>query len=60
MTIFNTKFFCGEEKCSLVELGRTCQFLGEDLDLFVIRFHERVVDCCDVVDEKQLLTAYMV
>lgn len=31
---FNTKFFFIEAKYSLAELGRTSNYLGEDLDLF--------------------------
>lgn len=32
VSLFNTKFFCGEEKFTLDELGRMYQYAGEDLD----------------------------
>lgn len=52
MTVFNTKFFCGEAKFILAKLGRTRQFLCKDLDLYVKKFHERALGYCDAVDEE--------
>lgn len=28
---------------------------GEDLDLYVKRFHERALDCCDAVDGETMV-----
>lgn len=36
---------------TLAELGRTMQYSGEDVDLYVKRFHEKTLDCIDPVDE---------
>lgn len=44
------------QKLSFVaELGRTRQYLGEYLDLYVRRFHEKTLDCCDPVNEEVLV-----
>lgn len=50
--VFIIKFFCGDAKFTLAVLGHTRQSSGEDLDLYVRRFHERAPDCCVVVNEK--------
>lgn len=50
--IFNTKFFCIEPKFTLTKLGITHQYLGEDLDAYVKRFHEKPLYCCDLVAEE--------
>lgn len=52
---FNTKFFFAEAKYTLVELGRTRQYAGEGLDLYVKRFHDKALDCVDRVDEEVLV-----
>lgn len=53
---FKTKFFFAEAKYTLAELGRTRQYVGEDLDLYVKRFHDKALDCVDPVDEKVLVS----
>lgn len=55
VTLFNAKFFYGEAKFTLAELGRTRQHPNEDLDLYVKRFRERALDCNDAVDEETLV-----
>lgn len=55
MTVFNAKFFCGDAKFTLVELGRTRQFLGEDLDIYIKRFHEKALDYCNAIDKETLV-----
>lgn len=52
VTIFNAKFFCTKAKFSQVKLGRTRQFLGKDLDLYVKRFHEKAFNCRNANDEE--------
>lgn len=49
--MFNTNFFCAEAKFTLVEIG-ACQYPYDDLDAYVNRFHEKVLDCCDPMAEK--------
>lgn len=36
-------------------LGRTWEFPGKDLDRYVRKFHEKVLDCCDLVYEEVLV-----
>lgn len=55
---FNIKFFFIEAKYTLVELGRTRQYAGEDLDLYVKRFHDKVLDCVNQVEEV-LVTVFL-
>lgn len=55
MSLFNTKFFRREAKFSLTELDRTKQYPEGDLDLYVKSFHERAIDCRDLVDEEVLI-----
>lgn len=45
VSLFNTKFFCA--RLNLAKLGRTRQHPGEDLDVYVRRFHQRALDYCD-------------
>lgn len=45
----------GEAKFTLPKLGCTRQFLNEDMDLYVKRFHERPLDCCNAVDEETMV-----
>lgn len=52
--MFNTKFFHGEAKFTLVELDWTSQYSVEDLDMYIKRFHEKALDCYDSVDEEVL------
>lgn len=52
---FNTKFFFAEAKYTLAELGRTRQYAGEDLDLYVKRFHDKALEYVDPVDEETLV-----
>lgn len=52
---FNTKFFFAEARYTLAELGRTRQYPGKDLDLYVKRFHDKTLDCVDPVDEEVLV-----
>lgn len=51
---FNTKFFFTEAKYTLAELGRSRHYAGEDLDLYVKRFHDKALDYVDPV-EKEIL-----
>lgn len=53
VSTFNTNPFCEEAIFSLAELGGTRS--GEDLDLYVRRFHEKALDSCEPVDEEVLL-----
>lgn len=57
VTVFNTKFSYGEVTFTLIEFGSTQQFPGEDVDLYVKKFHERALDCCDAVNEEKWLTS---
>lgn len=41
----STKFFFAEAKYTLAELGRTRQYAGKDLDLYVKRFHDKARLC---------------
>lgn len=59
VTLFNAKFFCGEAKFTLAELGQTRQYQGEDLDIYVKRFSERAPDSSDAVDEETLVDVYL-
>lgn len=54
MPTFKTKFFYAEAKFSLTELCQTRQHLGNDLDAYVRRFHEKAMDRCDSVAEEVL------
>lgn len=54
VSTFNTKF-CAEAKYALAELGRTRQYPGKDLDLYVKRFHKISLDCYDPVNKEVLL-----
>lgn len=57
---FNTKFFFVEAKYTLTKLGRTRQYSGDDLDLYVKRFHDKVLNCVDPETKKYwLMYAYM-
>lgn len=49
VSLFNIMFFFPEAKFILTELGRTCQYLREDLDVYVKHFCEKALDCCDLV-----------
>lgn len=44
-----------EAKVSLVELGLTWQFPGENLDLYAKRFHEKALGCYDASGEKTMV-----
>lgn len=52
---FDTKFFFAKPKYTLSKLGQTRQYAGEDLDLYVKRFHDKALDCIDPVDEEVLV-----
>lgn len=52
---FKTEFFFIEAKYTLAELDRTRQCAGEDLDLYVKRFHDKALDCINPVDEEVLV-----
>lgn len=54
--MFNTKFFYVEANFSLAELGRIHQSPGEDLDTCMKRFHDKTLDCRDLVEEEVLVT----
>lgn len=55
MSLFNAKFFYAEAKFTVAELDRTQQYSGEYLDVYLRRFHEKVLDCYDLVKEKVLV-----
>lgn len=55
VTLINAKSFCGEAKFTLAELGRTRQYLGGNLYVYVKRFCERTLDCSDAIDEETLI-----
>lgn len=44
-----------ERQSFLSRVGRTRQFPGKDLGLYVQRFHERALDYCDAVDDETIL-----
>lgn len=54
ITVFNRKSLCGQENLTLVELGYMQKFPGEDLDLYVRRFYEKGLYCCDAVDQETM------
>lgn len=56
---FNARFICAEAKFSLVELSRTREFAGEDLDLYMKGFHEKALDCCNTVDEETMVGVFL-
>lgn len=51
ISLINKKFFCTEATFKLAKLGRTHQPPREDLDAYMMRFHEKVLDCCDPIAE---------
>lgn len=59
VTLFNDKFFCDEARFTLVELDRTRQYPGEDLNVYMKRFRERALDCSDVVNEENLVDIFL-
>lgn len=56
---FNTKFFFGEAKYTLAELGRTRQYAGDNLDLYLKRFRDKALGYVDPVDEEVLLNIFL-
>lgn len=42
-------------KYTLAELGRTRQYAGKDLDLYMKRFHDKALDCVDPMEEEILV-----
>lgn len=50
--MFNTKFFHVQAKFCFAELDRARQ-LGKDLHIYVRRFYEKALDCCDLVEEEK-------
>lgn len=55
LSISSTKFVCVEPKISFLfwaKLSLLRQYPGQDLDLYIRRFHKKAIDCCDVVDEE--------
>lgn len=59
VSAFNNKFFCAEAKYTLTELGSTRQYPGEDHDLYIKRFHEKILDCRDLIDEEVLVNVFL-
>lgn len=53
--MFNFKFFYSEARFTHSRLGRTCQYSNEDLDVYMSKFYEKPLGCCNPVDEKCLL-----
>lgn len=44
-----------EARYTFVEFSLTRQHYSEDLDVYVRRFHENALDCCDPVSEEMLV-----
>lgn len=57
--VVNIKFFCLEAKFSLVELRRSGQYPGKDLNLYVRRFNGKALYYCDPVDEETLVNVFL-
>lgn len=56
VSTFHTNVLCVEAKYTLAELDYTRKYPGEDLDLYVKTFHEKVVDCHNPLEEEVLET----
>lgn len=52
-------FFFVEAKYTLTKLDRARQYTGEDLELYVKRFHEKALDCYNLIEEKVLVNVCM-
>lgn len=59
LSTLNTKIFCAEAKYTLAEFGCTRQFPSEDLNLYVRKFQEKALDCCDLIDEDVLVNVFL-
>lgn len=55
VSMFIAQIFCTEPKLSLADLDRVFQCLGEDLDKYVKRIHNKALDCYFLVEERMLL-----
>lgn len=55
VTTFNAKFFFAEVQYTLAELGQPPQYVGEDLDAYIKRFHDKAHDCIVLVLEEVLV-----
>lgn len=53
--MFSAKLFYVDAKFSLVKLDRIRQCSGEDLDIYVKRFHDKALDSCGLVEEEVLV-----
>lgn len=49
--LFNTKFFQAEATFTFVKLDKTHKYPMEDLDMYVKKFQEKALDCCDPLEE---------
>lgn len=54
MSLLKTKFLC-IAKFSLAKLGRTRRHPRVDLNAYVMRFHERALDCCNLMAEEVIV-----
>lgn len=58
-SLFHTKFSCDKDTFILVEISKTPQYLGKDLDVSIKHFHEKALGCCDPVVEHVLVEVYL-
>lgn len=49
--LLSTNFFHAKAKFTLAKLDGTQQYSMEDLDIYVRRFHEKALECHDLVEE---------
>lgn len=59
VSLFSTNFLHAEAKCTLVELDKSRQYLGEDLDVYVRRFHEKALDYYNLLEEEIFINVFL-
>lgn len=57
--MFNNKFFYAEVKFFLVDLGHIYQCPEEDPDMYVKRFYDKTLDCCDPMEGRLLVHMFL-
>lgn len=57
LSLFNAKFFYAKARFTLAQLNRTRQHSDEDLDIYVIKFHENALHCWNPVSERCALAS---